>query len=60
MPPPDKNRPLVTMRCTHSECEFYTTQEWAGLRHEHDEPGHRMDWWQPRAVLAPDRKAEQS
>jgi hypothetical protein len=48
MPTPDKIRPLVTMRCTFDGCEFSTTQEWAGYRHE-EETGHRMDWWAPKA-----------
>jgi hypothetical protein len=49
VPPPDKIRPLVTMGCTHPDCDFHTTQEWAGLLHEDQHAGHRMDWWQPKA-----------
>lgn len=47
-PPPDKQRPLVPIRCKVSDCEFVTTMEWSGLRHE-DLPGHRMEWWQEQS-----------
>jgi hypothetical protein len=46
MPPPDKIRPLIVMRCTEEGCEFRTTQEWAALRHEAD-TRHAMGWPKP-------------
>lgn len=56
-PPPDKIRELVEIGCKAEGCEFRTTQEWAAFRHEAENPGHLMAWWDcvgPVASAAPD------
>lgn len=41
MPPPDKIRPWIVIRC--QGCEFSTAAEFAALEHEAVHR-HRMDW----------------
>jgi hypothetical protein len=43
MPPRDKLRPWVMVRCGEEGCEFATEAEFAAFRHE-GETGHRMDY----------------
>lgn len=49
MPPRDKIRPWVNMRCSEPDCEFESAAEWAWIAHEQD-TGHKMDWPTPKVI----------